>query len=68
MRKVILKFETPKELWEFRVRTKAESAEINLKNCTLICDCGDAEIELAINAFNAVLFPISTDAKQGSHL
>jgi hypothetical protein len=54
LKEVFLKFRTPKELWEFKVLLQTGSCEINLLNCTLICDCDDAEIELAVNGYNAV--------------
>jgi hypothetical protein len=54
LKKIFLKFRTPKELWEFKVLTQAGSWEIDMLNCTLFCDCGDAEIELAVNGYRAV--------------
>jgi hypothetical protein len=54
LEKVTLKFNDPNELWEFRILIHARPAKIDLMNCILICDCGDAEIELATNAYNAV--------------
>jgi hypothetical protein len=53
MGKVIFKFESAKDLWEFKAITKANCVELNLKEYTLICDYDEAEIELAMRAYNA---------------
>jgi hypothetical protein len=53
MNKVIMKFKSAKDLWEFKAITKANCVELNLDDYTLICDYDEAEIELAKKAFNA---------------
>jgi len=55
VKKVILKFKTVKELWEFKMLAKAPDVEINLKRCTIICNCSEADILLAIDHYNAEL-------------
>ena len=58
MRKsLVLKFKNARELWEFKVFTKASSVEINLSDYTLICDCDEIEIDVAVSRFNAHLEP-----------
>ena len=53
MRAVILKCKSAQDLWEFKMITKANCVEINLRDCTLICDYDEAEIEFAIKEYKA---------------
>jgi hypothetical protein len=53
--KVTLQFKNSKDLWEFKTTTGANCVQINTAECTLICDCSEADIELAIKEYNAVV-------------
>lgn len=53
MQKVTLKFKSSKQLWDFKQEIKAQDVEINLRNCTITCNCSEKEISQAIEKFGA---------------
>ena len=53
MKKVILKFKTPHDLWEFKTIAKPVFVQIHINDCTLICECTEADIKLALEKFTA---------------
>jgi hypothetical protein len=55
MRKVTLQFEYEKDLRRFMQVIHCVELEVNFKSLMLKCDVDDTEIELARNAFNAIL-------------
>jgi hypothetical protein len=46
---------TYREMWDFKVITNSDCVQINTAENTLICNCSDANIALAINEYNAIL-------------
>lgn len=53
MQKVTLQFKSATQLWAFKQTIKAHNVEVNLKHCTLACDCSEMEVALAIENYNA---------------
>jgi hypothetical protein len=53
MKRVILQFDDKRDLRRFVMIISCNYLEMNVAYMTVICDCDDAEIELAKNAFNA---------------
>ena len=53
--KVILKFKTSKELWDFKAVTNADCAQINTSESSLTCDLSEREMALAVDGYEAVL-------------
>lgn len=53
--KVILQFNSSRELWEFKSAIGATCVQINTAVLRLDCDCSEAEIALAKDEYNAVL-------------
>ncbi len=55
MHRVTLLFKTEKDMREFYEVIRARNAEINTRTFTMLCDCHEREVELAINAFGATV-------------
>ena len=55
MHKVTLQFKTESDLRNFFDTCKLKEAEMNLRNLTILCNCDEREIELAVNAFGAIV-------------
>lgn len=55
MRPVTLQFNDERDLRRFVQVIHSTISEVNYNTLTLTCNCDDAEIELAKNAFNAEL-------------
>ncbi|MGN6164827.1 MAG: hypothetical protein ACTHOF_09825 [Flavisolibacter sp.] len=53
MKRVTLLFKDERDLKRFAMIVSCQWMEMNLPALTLICDCDEAEIELAKNAFRA---------------
>jgi hypothetical protein len=53
LKKVILKFKSAQELWEFCKVASLKVIKVNLRERTLCCECDEAQIELAANGFGA---------------
>ena len=53
MKKVVLRFQTVKELWDFKMTVNPIQLEIRGKEHCLVCECTNAEIELAEAKFHA---------------
>jgi hypothetical protein len=58
--KTTLTFPTMKDLCDFKAITKPTYVHLNTKNCNLTCNCSEADIELAVRGFNAVvIYPLT---------
>jgi hypothetical protein len=55
MHKVTLQFKSEAALRRFYEICKLKEAEINLRTLTILCHCDEREIDLALNAFDAVV-------------
>jgi hypothetical protein len=53
MRKVTFRFADEKSLRQFASIVIGVSMEISFGHLSLTCECGEAEIELAVKGFNA---------------
>lgn len=53
--KVTLIFPSLRHLWEFAQAIQVNSIEIIAKTSTLICDCKDADVQLAKEKYGAVV-------------
>ena len=53
--KVTLIFPSLRQLWDFAQAIHANSIEIISTTCTLICDCKEADIQLAKEKYGAVV-------------
>lgn len=53
--RIKLKFHSVQELWRFAQHINAVNIEINTRERTLICDCNEAEITLAVDEFGAAV-------------
>ena len=53
MKKITLKFKSPKELWEFKILAKLNSVEINLNSFTLMSEFNEEDICLARQKYHA---------------
>jgi hypothetical protein len=51
--KVTLVFTTSKQLWAFKVATHADCVQVNTELLTLICDCSETDIALAVREYEA---------------
>ena len=60
MKKVILKFPTMMELADFSMFVDLKKALIDKDKFTLTADLSEAEIELARNAYNALVVTVSS--------
>ena len=61
MKKVTLLFRDERNLRRFTMIVTCGYLEMDVKALRLICDCDDAEIELAQKGFNATVEKIETD-------
>ena len=55
MRKIMLRFPDAESLQQFASVIKDIYFQINVKELIVACNCEEAEVELAINGFKAVL-------------
>ena len=55
MKKVTLQFSDKQELLEFLSHTLSFRCDIDLERLTLVSELSDADIELAVNGFHAIL-------------
>ena len=55
MKKVKLKFRTPKLIWEFRTAAQLNEFYLSTRDCTIICNCNEEEIIVAVSNYNACL-------------
>ena len=55
MHRVTLQFKSESDLRSFFELCKFQEAEMNLRTLTILCNCEEREIELAINAFDAIV-------------
>lgn len=44
--KIRIQFNNLRQLWEFAQKIKANNIEIRTKDCLLICDCSEEELQL----------------------
>jgi hypothetical protein len=52
---VTLKFKSANLLWQFKQAIKAGNVNIDLKKCTLTCNCSAEEIKLAMEKYGAII-------------
>lgn len=55
MRTVTLCFPTIKSLWSFIDLIDVKYTEVNLRTISLICDCSEADLLLAVRDFGATV-------------
>ena len=55
MRTVTLVFPTIKALWSFIDLIDVKYTEVNIRTISLVCDCSDADLELAKRDFGATV-------------
>jgi hypothetical protein len=55
MRKVTFRFADEKSLRQFASIVIGISMELSFEQLSLTCECGEAEIELAVKGFNATV-------------
>ena len=55
MKKVTLKFPSLPSIWDFMQTINANFVHVNAAKRTLTCDCCEADIELAVKNFDAVV-------------
>jgi len=60
MKIVALQFEDILQLLEFVEYSRSHNCPINLKKLTISCELSEADIELAINGFNAIVIESPT--------
>ncbi len=60
MKKVTLLFENEKDLEDFVRIASIDTSRADFDHLTLICNCDEAEIELAEKAFNARIIKVET--------
>ena len=53
MRKITFRFPDEKSLRQFATIVTGLTVQINFSELTVICDCEEAEVELAVKGFNA---------------
>lgn len=53
MELVFFQFPTIRDLWKFRVEVNALMFEINFLRRTLICECSDEDLDLAVSKYSA---------------
>ena len=53
MKKVTLVFPSIQALWRFRDRIKTNTVEIIATRRTIICECSDGEVQVAIQEYGA---------------
>ena len=63
MKKVTFKFPSAQFLWQYKQSIESHSIEANMHDLTLSCVCSDAEIELAMNRFNAKILHSDSSIK-----
>ncbi|SHE35225.1 hypothetical protein [Flavisolibacter ginsengisoli] len=55
MKTVTLRFPSFNVLWEFKLTTNTSNFKINTLQLTLIAEFNDAQIQLAVSGFDAVV-------------
>ena len=66
MRKVTFHFADEKSLRQFASIVIGISMEISFGQLSLTCECGDEEIDLAVNGFNATVVNSDDQATRSS--
>lgn len=61
MRKVTLLFQDERDLKRFHSILDCDYIEMNVRKLTIVCECTDEELDIAINAFNATLVDASAN-------
>jgi hypothetical protein len=62
-KKIVLRFPTLYVLWNFAQTLHGESVEVNTNNKTLICDCTESEVAIAVEAYRATVLEEITDER-----
>jgi hypothetical protein len=55
METITLQFQTPQDLSGFRKVAKIKVTEVSIRELTVVCDCENTDIALAMNSFGAVV-------------
>jgi hypothetical protein len=66
MELVFFQFPTIRDLWKFRVEVNSLMFEINFLHLTLICECTDADLDLAVKKYKAKVITKESDCTQPS--
>lgn len=66
MKLVFFQFPTIRDLWKFRVEVNALMFEINFLRLTLICECTDADLDLAVKKYKAKIISKESDYTQSN--
>ena len=64
MELVFFQFPTIRDLWKFRVEVNSTMFEINFLHLTLICECTDADLDLAVKKYKAKIISKESDYTQ----
>jgi hypothetical protein len=60
MKKTTLVFPTVQALWQFKASIQTNNVEIIISTKTLICECTERNVDLAISKFGAEVFEDDT--------
>ena len=55
MHRVTLKFKSEHAMRAFYESCKVHEAEMNIRTLTILCNCEEKDIELAVNKFDAIV-------------
>jgi hypothetical protein len=58
MNKYEIQFASLFDLWEYKHTIETRVFKFSFVTCKLSCECTEAEVELAINAFRAKVTPV----------
>ena len=66
MELIFFQFPTIRDLWKFRVEVNSSMFEINFMHLTLICECTDADLDLAVKKYKAKIISKECDYTQSN--